>query len=210
MESGQGVFAGRPDQAIGDEDEGAVGVRNASLVVAFTRLAEEFVEDGSEPQLVEEGANDEGGPEGPGLKDLDVGRLAGNDGVAAQDADEVGEEWLEEILAAEVGDDPLFDFAVEAEGLDDAEVLVDGAVGGGDFDGTDEHEDSITPNRLTIKSRMANKVENDGRECHYAFGENRRASRSKPQENKLFAKTRPEKLEELCQTWANKKEWFPL
>jgi hypothetical protein len=71
------------------------------------------------------------------------GSSSGN-GRAEQDALELRKHQGEQIFAAEVGDDALLDLAVLAVGLDDAYVLVDGAVGGRDFDGADEHEVSIT------------------------------------------------------------------
>src|SRR5262249_13640178 len=43
------------------------------------------------------------------------------------------------VLAAEVGDDALPDLAVFAVGFDDADVFVDGAAGGADFDGPGIH-----------------------------------------------------------------------
>ena len=108
------------------------------------RLAEKLVEDLGQAKLLEQSADDQDRPPGPGLKDIDIGLLAGGDGIAAEHADEIGEELLEEIFAAEVGDNALFDLTVEPEGLDDADVFVDGAIGGRDFDGADEHAKSIT------------------------------------------------------------------
>ena len=76
--------------------------------------------------------------------------MAGDDGIAAEHADEIGEVLLEEIFASEIGDDPgapALDLAVESEGLDDADVHVDGAIGGGDFASADEQVSSITTDK---------------------------------------------------------------
>ena len=43
------------------------------------------------------------------------------------------------VLAAEVGEGALLDLAVVAIGLDDADILVDRATGGPDFDGSEVH-----------------------------------------------------------------------
>src|SRR5207248_10295329 len=51
--AGQSVLAGRSDQAIGDEHEGAVSKGNAF------GFADPGVEDGPEPQLVEQGSEDQ-------------------------------------------------------------------------------------------------------------------------------------------------------
>ena len=111
------------------------------------RLAEKLVEDLGQAELIEQSANDQDRPPGPGLKDIDIRFLAGDDGIAAENADEIGEELLEKIFATEVGDDPGapgLDLAVESEGLNDTDVLVDGAIGGRDFDSADKHAKSIT------------------------------------------------------------------
>ena len=81
--------------------------------------------------------------------------MAGDDGIAAKYADEVGKELLKEIFAAEIGDDALLDLTAEPEGLDDSDVLVDGAIGGGDFDGANEHAESITTDKREIKMPIA-------------------------------------------------------
>ena len=52
-----------------------------------------------------------------------------------EDTCPLGQDGAEDILAAEVGDGALLDLAVVALGLDDAAVFVDGAVGGGNFEG---------------------------------------------------------------------------
>ena len=99
-----------------------------------------LVEDLPEAQLVEHGADDEDRPPVGGVADLGVrgiGFLAG--GLAGEKSSELGEDLDEEILASEVGDNALFDLAILAVGFDDADVFVDGAAGGADFDGSGVH-----------------------------------------------------------------------
>lgn len=60
-------------------------------------------------------------------------------GLAGEEASEFGEDLDEEVLAAEVGDAALLDLTVFAEGFDDAELLVGGAAGGADLDGSRIH-----------------------------------------------------------------------
>ena len=62
--------------------------------------------------------------------------------VAGEEPPELGEDLDEEVLASEVGDDALLDLAAFAVGLDDADVFVDGAAGGADFDGSRVHENN--------------------------------------------------------------------
>src|SRR5262249_15333275 len=61
-------------------------------------------------------------------------------GVATEQPLEFGEDIDEEVFAAEVGDDVLLDLAAFADGFDDADILMDGAAGGADFDGPRVHE----------------------------------------------------------------------
>ena len=73
-----------------------------------------------------------------------MGRLLSEARLAAQDAFETGQQLLEHVFATQFGNDALFDLAVLAIGFDDADVLVDGTAGGGDFDGAHIHVVSIT------------------------------------------------------------------
>jgi hypothetical protein len=90
-------------------------------------------EDVPQTELREQGTDEANGAPSPGFEDVDVGGLFGQARFAAEEAFETGQELLEPVLATEVGDDPLPDLAILAEGLDDADVLVDGAAGGRDF-----------------------------------------------------------------------------
>ena len=129
------MLAGRRDEPVGDEDEGAVGEGDAP------GAAEMLVEDRPEAELVGEGADDEDGAPVGGLADVEGRGVIGLGlDVAGEEAAELGEDLEEGVLAAEVSDDALSDLAVFAVGLDDADVLVDGAAGGTDFDGPGEHD----------------------------------------------------------------------
>ena len=57
----------------------------------------------------------------------------------AEEALELGKQLDEQIFAAQVGEGALLDLAVVAIGFDDADILVDRAVGGPDFDGSEVH-----------------------------------------------------------------------
>src|SRR4051794_26290873 len=81
------------------------------------------------------------GPQCGALADLGFGGIAPLDGVLpGEESPELGEDLDEELFASEIGDDALFDLTVLAVGLDDADVFVDGAAGGADFDGPRVHE----------------------------------------------------------------------
>jgi hypothetical protein len=133
--AGEPMLAGRRDEPVGDEDEGAVGEGDALGV------AEVLVEDRPEAQLIEQGPDDEDRPPGGGVDHLGVGGIAGlTIGVAVEEPPELGEQLDEEILTSEVGDNALLDLATVAIGFDNADVFVDGAVLGADFDGSWIHD----------------------------------------------------------------------
>jgi hypothetical protein len=97
-----------------------------------------LIEDGPQAQLVEQGPDDQNRSPGQGLADLQL-RDLGSLWFAAEETFELGEEGLEEILAAEVGDGALLDFAAVAIGFDDADVFIVGAVAGREFDDAEVH-----------------------------------------------------------------------
>src|SRR4051812_28480159 len=132
--AGQAVLAGRGDEPVGNEHEGAVGERYAF------GMAEVLVEDGPESELVEDGADGKDGSPSRGIDDLGIGWgvVFGTVG-GPEESLEFGEDVDEELVAAEVGDDALLDLAGFAIGLDDADVFVDGAAGGADFPGPRVH-----------------------------------------------------------------------
>jgi hypothetical protein len=115
------VLAGRRDEPVGDEHKGAVGERDTF------GPSEMLVEDVPEAQLLEQGPDDEDRPPVRGIGEMGFGRRAGpDDVVAGKEPPKLGEDLDEEVLASEVGDDALFDLAAVAEGLDDADVFIDG------------------------------------------------------------------------------------
>src|SRR4051794_9160135 len=130
--AGEPVLAGRGDEPVGDEHEGAVGERDA------LGPPEVSVEDVPEAQLIEQGPNDEDRPPVRGFAELGVGGIRS---LAGEEPSELGEHLDEEVLSSEIGDDALLDLAAFAVGLDDADVFVDGAAGGADFHGSRVHED---------------------------------------------------------------------
>jgi hypothetical protein len=72
---------------------------------------------------------------GPSIDHL-VFRGTGITPDLASEAAELGKQLDEEILAAEIHDDALLDLASLAVGFHDADVFIDDAAGGTDFDGS--------------------------------------------------------------------------
>jgi hypothetical protein len=62
-------------------------------------------------------------------------------GILAEQALKLGKQLHEQVLAAQLGEGALLDLAVVAKGLDDADIFIDRAVGGPDFDGSELHVD---------------------------------------------------------------------
>jgi len=118
-------------------------------------VRQNLVEDSPEIELLEECLYGEGGSPGRSIEDVNgIGIFAFRRGRAEQEALEFGQQGCEEVLASELGDDPLFNFAVVAVGFDNADVLVDGAIGGRDLDVADVHEVSITTYLSLVKAIM--------------------------------------------------------
>src|SRR5262249_30202911 len=129
--AGDPVLTGRIDEAIGHEHKGPVGQRHVF------GSPQRFVEDLPEAELVEQGPYREDRPPSRSIHNLGIGQLAGVESlVPSEQALESRQHLDQEVLPTEVGDDALLDLAVLAVGLDDADVLVDGAVGGADSDRT--------------------------------------------------------------------------
>ncbi len=129
----QAVLAGGTDEAIGDQYERPVSKRHA------LGLAQSLVEDGPEPKLIEQGPDDKHRPPGRGVEDVGVFGLGEVWAVLAEQPLELGQDLNQEILAAEVGEGALLDLAAVAIGFDDADILVDRAAGGANFDGSQVH-----------------------------------------------------------------------
>ena len=82
--AGQAMFAGGADEPIGDQDERPVGERHT------LGLTERRVEDGPQPELVEQGADGEDRPPGGGVEDVGVFGLTGVGSVPAKEPLEFG------------------------------------------------------------------------------------------------------------------------
>ena len=109
--------------------------------------------------MIEQGPDDEDRPPGGGIDDVEIFGFAVLPGaVAAEEPLELGEDLDQEVLAAEVGDGALLDLAVVAIGFDDADVLVDRAAGGADFDGSEVHavkyHDRMNRNQATNSANL--------------------------------------------------------
>ena len=59
--------------------------------------------------------------------------------LMAEQTFQLGENLGEQVFAAQIGNGALLDLAVVAIGFDDADVLVNRAAGGPDFDGSEVH-----------------------------------------------------------------------
>ena len=94
----------------------------------------------------------------------------------------------------------LFDFTVVAIGFDDADVLVDGAVGRGDFDGADVHRDSITTGKPSVKLKYRLWTTLcDKNVTTFAAGGAPPVC-SKPRKNRGILKSLPARWQDICQT----------
>ena len=82
--AGQAMFAGGADEPIGDQDERPVGERHT------LGLTERRVEDGPQPELVEQGADGEDRPPGGGVEDVGVFGLTGVGSIPAKEPLEFG------------------------------------------------------------------------------------------------------------------------
>ncbi len=133
--AGQTVLAGGGDEPVGDEHESAVRERDSF------GSPQVFVEDGPEAQLLEQGPDGEDRAPGRGINDERVVAGIGLvDCVPGKEALELGQNLDEKILAPEIRNDALLDLTAFAVGLDDADVFVDGAAAGADFDGSGVHK----------------------------------------------------------------------
>ena len=131
--AGQAVFAGGADESIGDQDERPIGERHV------LSLPEHRVEEVHSPNWSNRVRTTRTGPQVEASRMSGIVDLDGVRSVPAEEPLELGQDLDQEVLAAEVGDRPLLDLAIVAIGLDEADILVDGAAGGPDFDGSEEH-----------------------------------------------------------------------
>ena len=124
---GQGVLTARPREPIRQQYEDSFGER-----LAVAPGCRDPVEDRPQSQLVEQVAGGAERPPAPGLRrgDLFTGHPAGRLLVGLQQAHQRVQMGRQQVFAAQVSDDPLAGLAVEAIGLDQAEVgVVTGLVG---------------------------------------------------------------------------------
>ena len=130
----QPVLALGSGESIGHQHEGAVGIRDG------LGTPQDLIEQRPQSQLLEEVTKDQDRTPGGCVEDLDVlFRPPVDRRRPFQHAPKLRQHGAEQILAAQIGDDALLDFAVLAVGFDHADVLVDRAAGGRDFDGADVH-----------------------------------------------------------------------
>jgi len=128
------VFASGAGEAIGDQDERPVGERHA------LGLSQGRVEDGPEPELVEQSADSQNWPPSRGIENIEiVFPRRPRVGIVAEQASQLGEHLRQQVHAAQIGEGALLDLAIVAIGFDDADILVDRAAGGPDFDSSEIH-----------------------------------------------------------------------
>lgn len=143
------MLAARCDESIGDEHKGPVREGDAF------GLAEEFVEDRPQPQLIEHGADGENRPPGGSIEKLGITGLdAVCTGVPAKQSLQLGKDFQEQFFAAQVGDDTLFDLAAFAKRFDDPDVFEDGAVAGADFDDSRIHAENYHDTKLESQGQI--------------------------------------------------------
>src|SRR4051812_19806223 len=158
--AGQAVLTGRCDEPVGDEHEGTVGERDAS------GPAEVSIEDVPEAELIEQGPHDEDRPPVGCFAELGVGGIMS---LAGEEPSELGEHLEEEVLSSEIGDDALLDLTAVAVSLDDADVFVDGAALGANFDGSRVHENHYHDGLSEINGESRVIPGTPGIRCHYTF-----------------------------------------
>src|ERR1700691_5628953 len=144
------MLTGRPYQTIGQQDKNAIGKGRS-----FSGPGQQLVEDAPQTEAIEERPHGRDRPPGRGIDDLDGLRIfTRRHRRAEQSAFQLGQEKREEILATQISDDTLFDFAVVAVGFDDTDVLVDVAAGRRDFNDADIHALSITTVSANVNGNL--------------------------------------------------------
>ncbi len=155
--TGQAVFTARADQSVGQQHEGAIGVGDLRL-----GRPEQFVEQLPQTQLIKKNSDSKDGSPGGRVADVDdMGILVRQSRLAEQQALELREHRGERVFPSKVGDSPLLDLAILTVGFDDADVLVDGAVGGRDFDGTNEHDVEYHDRQNKLQRQLLGKTANN-------------------------------------------------
>src|SRR5262249_45751415 len=149
--TGQAMFAGGSNQAIGDQYKRSVDERDC---FGFAQMG---FENRPQTELCEQGSDGEYGSPHGDFEDLGVRRWRiGIIAVAAQESSKLGKDLSEHVLATQVSDGALLDLAVFAIGFDGAHVLVNCAAGGPDFDGSEVH---VVKYHDTARENQANKYE---------------------------------------------------
>ena len=158
---GQGVFARRPRQAVGDQHP-----HTTHPIVVRVLFGPQLgppparIEPVPKRQLIEEVARHEHRPPRAGVKHFDRTSLPELPSrfclidVPLEKPIEHRQDGFERLASPEVGDDLLLDFSVFPYGTDDADILVDGAVGGGNFDGSDEQGQRSSHNGLDCRHQI--------------------------------------------------------
>jgi len=92
----------------------------------------------------------------------------------------------ERVFPSKVGDSPLLDLAILAVGFDDADILVDGAVGGRNFYGADKHAVEYHDRRTELQGHLMEKIANHLIMLSLRFLEIPAGRRVKPPQKRVF------------------------
>src|SRR5262249_22963306 len=90
----QAVLTAGTHEAIGDQQEGAIGIGDGSAIVAGLGSAEVLIQDRPQAKLLKERADQENRSPGPDFENVHSGRPVGQAWFPAQDPFEAGEQRL--------------------------------------------------------------------------------------------------------------------
>ncbi len=101
------------------------------------------------------------------------------------------EDLSKKVLATQVGEGALLNLAVVANGLDDADIVVDRAIGGPDFDGSQVHVVKYHDGNRGNQGQIAETSADSSEILSLHFSGKERGGRSKTVENKPHLLTHP-------------------
>lgn len=132
------MFAPGADEPIGQEHKGAVGPP------AIGGGTQKFLENGPQTEPLKQSADEQDRAPGRRLANGDIGLGGIRRRLPREQTLELWQQAGQDILAPQVSDDALFDLAVLAKGLNDADVLIDGAAGGTNLDDAHIHSREVS------------------------------------------------------------------
>lgn len=151
---GQPVLARRGAEAVGDQDQRAIGQRDAVAHPAAALLVEHVLQ----AQLAPQGARHEHGAPVPRPDRLNLtsrALLRGGAPLAPQERNQVIQMLGQQILAPEAADDPLLVLATLPVGLDQPHVLVLNAFAATGLDRAQEHSRLLSRQNRRLSPRQS-------------------------------------------------------